>query len=76
MTAWEMVQELMENIELIDIVFHQNFIENVFEHGDPNNLEEELTERQLAFIDWLWERYCNDNWEPWEDVMPDPPSGK
>lgn len=71
-----MIQELMENLDLIDAPYHQDFIENVYKNGDPNNLEEELSERQLAFIDWLWERYCNDNWEPWEDDIPEPPRRK
>ena len=60
--VWERLQELVEcvNEGEIDNEEHIKFIEKLFEHLDPNNPEEELSEKQLKWLNWLWDKYCND----------------
>ena len=59
---WDKVQELVECVEEyeVDNQDHIDFIMSLFEHLDPHNPEEELSDKQIKWLDWLWGKYCND----------------
>lgn len=61
MKIWDRLQELVECVSEgeIDDNKHIEFIMNLFDNLDPHNAEEELTERQLKWLDWLWGKYCD-----------------
>ena len=68
MTVWDRVQELVEcvNEGEIDEQNHIDFIMSLFNNLDPHNAEEELTEKQFKWLNWMWDKYCNDGTnEPW-----------
>lgn len=39
------------------------FITLTHSYADPENLYEELTNKQIKWIDWMYEGYINQNWE-------------
>jgi hypothetical protein len=59
---WDKVQELVEcvNEGEVDKDEHIEFIMSLFDNLDPHNPEEELSEKQLKWLDYLWGKYCND----------------
>lgn len=60
---WDFVQELMLAVGdcEVDNEDHVEFILSLFNNLDPYNPEEELTDKQLMWLQWLWNKYCNDN---------------
>ena len=56
MTLWDKVQELYGELDQLNPK-QREFISNVIEHGDPKNLYEELTERQVQWIHWLYTKF-------------------
>jgi len=66
MKLWDKVMELMECVEdgegfygkLISPI-HQEFIESLHENLDPHNAYDELSYRQVEYVEKLWEIYCN-----------------
>ena len=71
MKIWDKVQELMEMLEDIDNDKHRGFIVELYENLDPHNVEEEISEKQIEYLECLYDLYCNDNedaFEDWEDL--------
>lgn len=56
MTLWDRCQEIYEVIDVL-LPEQQKFINTVIENGDIHNLYEELTEKQIRWIYWLYAKY-------------------
>ena len=61
----------MEMLDDIDNDKHVEFIVNLHENLDPHNVEEEISEKQIEYLECLYDLYCNGNedaFEDWEDL--------
>jgi len=67
MKTWDRVQELMEMIDEIENDKHRDFVVELHENLDPANVEEELSERQIEYLNCIHDFYCNDNEDAFED---------
>lgn len=56
MTLWDKLQFLNEQIDFLT-PYEQEFVENLFQNLDPNDVYEELTERQAEFLEELYLKY-------------------
>ena len=76
MHPWDQVQELVE-IAVdgeIDNAHHLTFISDLFRNLDPNNIEEELTEKQQDYLNILYELYANGDRETFIEWVEDNPN--
>lgn len=71
MTIWDQVQELMESVNEaeMDIYAHVEYVVELSANLDPNNVEEEITEKQILYVGWLYEGYRNENWMSWVEWL-------
>ena len=83
MTLFEKVSELhdmliageiedSEEVDCLDSTFDSpRFIKDMYENLSETDeyAEDELTARQIATIEQLYEGYCNGNWCPLEDYL-------
>jgi hypothetical protein len=67
MKIWDKVGELMEMIDDIDNDKHRDFIVELHENLDPHNVEEELSQKQIDFLETIYDLYMNDNEDAFED---------
>lgn len=56
MKLWDKAQALYEIIDEL-APKQQTFIANLVEHADPNNIYEEVNERQIQWLNWLYAKY-------------------
>ena len=57
MSLWDKCQAIYEEIDDLDTEEQQSLIENIVQNGDPNNLYEELTEKQVRWVHWMYRVY-------------------
>lgn len=67
MAVWEKIEELMKIIDDIDSDSHREFITELHENLDPHNVEEEISQKQIDFLESLYEQYCNDDEDAFAD---------
>lgn len=66
---WNMIQELMEQIEDLETVEQQDFIRNLFDNLDPNDtFLSQCSEKQLDWLYILYSYYIEGNEDAFEDL--------
>lgn len=69
---WEMVQELMEEIDFIENDKQRRFIQDLFDNLDPYlPFLEQQSDKQLDWLYVLHDYYCNGNMEAFDDYDSD-----
>lgn len=50
---------------------HQKFIKELcmYLSEDDEYAVEELSEEQIKYLNWLFDGYCNDEWEPYDEYL-------
>lgn len=73
MTYFEMAKELQELVIEGDIENkkHCKFIDELATYLSETDeyADEEITEEQVKYLHWLYDGYCNDDWQPYEDYV-------
>lgn len=46
---------------------HRGYIVDLHEHLDPSNVEEEISEKQIEYLECLYDLYCNYNEDAFAD---------
>ena len=65
------IEDACEIDQLDDTFDAARFIKDMYEHLSETDemAEEELTERQIATIEQLYEGYCNGDWKSFEEYL-------
>jgi len=76
LNLWDKLQELAEicaDYE-IDSPHHISFITSVFVYSSKESIHDDLTEKQISYLEALWERYANGDYEYWQEWVEENPA--
>jgi len=69
LNLWDQLQELAEVCADYEIEnpHHISFIVNLFSHTTKETIYDDLTEKQMGFLNALYERYCNEDFDAYQE---------